>query len=153
MERTWLQQYPNGVPTDIDADEYASLRDLFEEACQAHGNKPAYTNMGATLTFAQLDELSRSFAAWLQRKSGLAAGDRVALMMPNVLQYPIALFGVLRAGMVVVNTNPLYTPRELEHQLKDSGAKCIVIVENFAHVAAAGPATHRLEEGARHPHR
>ena len=134
MERTWLQQYPNGVPTDIDADEYASLRDLFEEACQAHGNKPAYTNMGATLTFAQLDELSRSFAAWLQRKSGLAAGDRVALMMPNVLQYPIALFGVLRAGMVVVNTNPLYTPRELEHQLKDSGAKCIVIVENFAHV-------------------
>ena len=82
----------------------------------------------------QLDELSRAFAAWLQRKSGLAAGDRVALMMPNILQYPIALFGVLRAGMVVVNTNPLYTARELEHQLKDSGAKAIVIVENFAHV-------------------
>ena len=90
--------------------------------------------MGATLTYAQLDELSRAFAAWLQHKSGLACGDRIALMMPNILQYPIALFGALRAGMVVVNTNPLYTPRELEHQLKDSGAKAIVIVENFAHV-------------------
>lgn len=134
MDRTWLQQYPTGVPTDIDPDEYASIRDLFEEACRTHGNKPAYTNMGATLTFAQLDELSRAFAAWLQKKSGLAAGDRVALMMPNILQYPVVLFGVLRAGMVVVNTNPLYTARELEQQLKDSGAKCIVIVENFAHV-------------------
>ena len=90
--------------------------------------------MGATLSYAQLDTLSRAFAAWLQKKSGLSPGDRVALMMPNILQYPIALFGVLRAGMVVVNTNPLYTPRELEHQLKDSGAKAIVIVENFVHV-------------------
>ena len=134
MERTWLQHYPAGVPTDIDPGEYASLRDLFEEAVVAHGNKPAYTNMGATLTFAQLDALTRAFAAWLQKKAGLLAGDRVALMMPNILQYPIALFGVLRAGMVVVNTNPLYTSRELEHQLRDSGAKCIVIVENFAHV-------------------
>jgi long-chain acyl-CoA synthetase len=134
VERTWLQQYPAGVPTDIDPGEYPSLRELLEEAFATHGNKAAYTNLGATLTFAQLDELSRSFAAWLQKKSGLLPGDRVALMMPNVLQYPIALFGVLRAGMVVVNTNPLYTPRELEHQLKDSGAKCIVIVENFAHV-------------------
>ena len=134
MERTWLQQYPAGVPTDIDPGEYASLRDLFEEAVRTHGHKPAYSNMGVTLSFAQLDELSRSFASWLQKKSGLVQGDRVALMMPNVLQYPIALFGVLRAGMVVVNTNPLYTARELEFQLKDSGAKCIVIVENFAHV-------------------
>jgi long-chain acyl-CoA synthetase len=134
VERTWLQQYPAGVPTDIDPGEYASLRELFEEAVATHGNKAAYTNMGATLTFAQLDVLSKSFAAWLLKKSGLVAGDRVALMMPNILQYPIALFGVLRAGMVVVNTNPLYTARELEHQLKDSGAKCIVIVENFAHV-------------------
>ena len=134
MDRTWLQQYPAGVPTDIDPAEYASLRELFAEAVATHGNKPAYTNMGATLTFAQLDELSRAFAAWLQKKSGLQAGDRVALMMPNILQYPIALFGTLRAGMTVVNTNPLYTARELEHQLKDSGAKCIVIVENFAHV-------------------
>jgi len=137
VQRTWLQQYPAGVPTDIDPGEYASLRDLFEEAVATHGNKPAYANMGATLTFAQLDELTRAFAAWLVKKSGLVAGDRVALMMPNILQYPIALFGVLRAGMVVVNVNPLYTARELEHQLKDSGAKCIVIVENFAHVLQA----------------
>jgi long-chain acyl-CoA synthetase len=134
VERTWLQQYPSGVPTDIDPSEYPSLRELFEEAVTAHGNKPAYSNLGATLTFAQLDALSKAFAAWLQKKSGLVPGDRVALMMPNILQYPIALFGALRAGMVVVNTNPLYTARELEHQLKDSGAKCIVIVENFAHV-------------------
>ena len=134
MERTWLQQYASGVPTDIDPSEYPSLRELFEEAVTTHGNKPAYTNLGATLTFAQLDALSKAFAAWLQKKSGLVTGDRVALMMPNILQYPIALFGALRAGMVVVNVNPLYTARELEHQLKDSGAKCIVIVENFAHV-------------------
>src|SRR6202795_3913713 len=134
VDRNWLKQYPPQVPADIDPDRYASLRDIFEEACAAHGHAPAFTNMGATLTFAQLDELSRAFAAWLQHKSGLRPGDRVALMMPNVLQYPIALFGVLRAGMVVVNTNPLYTARELEHQLKDSGAKAIVIVENFVHV-------------------
>ena len=134
MDRNWLNQYPPGVPADIDPDRYASLRDIFEEACATHRHSPAFTNMGATLSYAQLDELSRAFAAWLQNKSGLKAGDRVALMMPNILQYPIALFGVLRAGMVVVNTNPLYTARELEHQLKDSGAKAIVIVENFAHV-------------------
>ena len=134
MDRIWLKHYPAGVPTDIDPDRYASLTEMFDQACAAYGNLPAYTNMGATLSFAQLDELSRAFAAWLQHKSGLAAGDRVALMMPNILQYPIALFGVLRAGMVVVNTNPLYTARELEHQLKDSGAKAIVVVENFAHV-------------------
>jgi long-chain acyl-CoA synthetase len=134
VDRIWLKQYPAGVPTDIDPDAYASLKEMFDEACAAYGHLPAYTNMGATLTYAQLDELSRAFAAWLQHKSDLVAGDRVALMMPNILQYPIALFGVLRAGMVVVNTNPLYTARELEHQLKDSGAKAIVIVENFAHV-------------------
>ena len=134
MDRNWLKRYPPGVPADIDPDSYASLRDIFEEACAAHRHTPAFTNMGATLTYAQLDELSRAFAAWLQQKSGLVPGDRVALMMPNILQYPIALFGVLRAGMLVVNTNPLYTARELEHQLKDSGAKLIVIVENFVHV-------------------
>jgi len=134
VDRIWLKTYPPGVPTDIDPDEYASLKDMFDEACAGYGHLPAYTNLGATLTYAQLDELSRAFAAWLQRKSGLAPGDRVALMMPNILQYPIALFGVLRAGMVVVNTNPLYTTRELEHQLKDSGAGAIVILENFAHV-------------------
>jgi long-chain acyl-CoA synthetase len=134
VERVWLNQYPPGVPTDIDPDLYPSLNAMFEEACAAYGNLPAYQNFGAILTYAQLDALSRAFAAWLQKKSGLAAGDRVALMMPNVLQYPVALFGTLRAGMVVVNVNPLYTARELEHQLKDSGAKAIVIVENFAHI-------------------
>ncbi len=134
MERVWLNQYPPGVPTDIDPDQYPSLNAMFDEACAAYGNLPAYQNFGAILTYAQLDALSRAFAAWLQKKSGLVAGDRVALMMPNVLQYPVALFGILRAGMVVVNVNPLYTARELEHQLKDSGAKAIVIVENFAHI-------------------
>ncbi len=134
MDRIWLRHYPAGVPTDIDPDQYAALTEMFDKACAAYGNLPAYTNMGATLSYAQLDELSRAFGAWLQRKSGLTPADRVALMMPNILQYPIALFGVLRAGMVVVNTNPLYTARELEHQLKDSGAKAIVVVENFAHV-------------------
>jgi long-chain acyl-CoA synthetase len=134
VDRSWLKQYPPGVPADIDPDRYASLRDLFDEACASHRHLPAFTNMGATLSYAQLEALSRAFAAWLQQKSGLVRGDRVALMMPNILQYPVAMFGVLRAGMVVVNTNPLYTPRELEHQLKDAGAKVIVIVENFAHV-------------------
>jgi long-chain acyl-CoA synthetase len=136
VQRVWLNHYPPGVPTDIDPDQYPSLNAMFEEACAAYGNLPAYENFGTILTYAQLDALSRAFAAWLQRKSGLAAGDRVALMMPNVMQYPVALWGTLRAGMVVVNVNPLYTPRELEHQLKDSGAKAIVIVENFAHVLA-----------------
>jgi long-chain acyl-CoA synthetase len=134
VDRTWLNQYPPGVPADIDPDAYPSLREVIAEALGTYRHLPAFINMGATLTYAQLDELSRAFAAWLQHKSGLERGDRVALMMPNTLQYPIALFGALRAGMVVVNTNPLYTPRELEHQLKDSGAKVIVIVENFAHV-------------------
>jgi long-chain acyl-CoA synthetase len=134
VDRNWLNQYPPGVPADIDPDAYPSLKELIEEAFTHYRRLPAFTNMGVDLTYAQLDELSRAFGAWLQHKSGLVRGDRVALMMPNILQYPIALFGALRAGMAVVNTNPLYTPRELEHQLKDSGAKCIVIVENFAHV-------------------
>jgi len=134
LDRNWLNQYPTGVPADIDPDAYPSLKEAIEAAFTTFRQLPAFTNMGATLTYTQLDELSRAFGAWLQHKSGLVRGDRVALMMPNILQYPIALFGALRAGMVVVNTNPLYTPRELEHQLKDSGAKAIVIVENFVHV-------------------
>jgi long-chain acyl-CoA synthetase len=134
LDRNWLNHYPPGVPADIDPDAYPSLKEAIEAAFTTFRQLPAFTNMGATLTYAQLDELSRAFGAWLQHKSGLVRGDRVALMMPNILQYPIALFGALRAGMVVVNTNPLYTPRELEHQLKDSGAKAIVIVENFVHV-------------------
>jgi long-chain acyl-CoA synthetase len=134
LDRNWLNQYPPGVPADIDPDGYPSLKEAIEEAFTTFRQMPAFTNMGATLTYTQLDALSRAFGAWLQHKAGLVRGDRVALMMPNILQYPIALFGALRAGMVVVNTNPLYTPRELEHQLKDSGAKAIVIVENFVHV-------------------
>ncbi|HEY0746905.1 MAG TPA: AMP-binding protein, partial [Steroidobacteraceae bacterium] len=134
MDRNWLNQYPPGVPADIDPEAYPSLKEAIEEAFTHYRQQPAFTNMGSTLSFAQLDELSRAFGAWLQHKAGLVIGDRVALMMPNILQYPVALFGALRAGMVVVNTNPLYTARELEHQLKDSGAKAIVIVENFAHV-------------------
>jgi len=132
MEKIWLKHYPAGVPADIDPNKYQSIRDLFEESVASFGKRPAYYCMGAEITFAELDRMSKAFGAWLQAQ-GLQKGDRVALMMPNVLQYPVALFGVLRAGMVVVNVNPLYTPRELEHQLQDSGAKAIVILENFAH--------------------
>ncbi len=133
MEKTWLKQYPAGVPATIDVAQYPSLVALLEESFRKHANKPAYRFMGKVVTFAQVDEASRAMAAWLQGL-GLAQGDRVALMMPNVPQYPVAVAAVLRAGYVVVNVNPLYTPRELEHQLEDSGAKAIVIVENFAHV-------------------
>ncbi len=129
----WLDRYPDDVPAEIDADRYASLVDLFEQAVQRYGDKTAFINMGQNMSFSQLEQRSRAFAAWLQQGLGLQQGDRVALMMPNLLQYPIALFGVLRAGMVVVNVNPLYTPREVEHQLNDSGARAIVIVSNFAH--------------------
>jgi long-chain acyl-CoA synthetase len=134
VERIWLRNYPPGVPAEIDPGRYRSLKQLFEESFEKFRARPAYTNMDVTLTYDDLEEMSRRFGAWLQHGAGLRKGDRVALMMPNVLQYPIAIFGVLRAGMTVVNTNPLYTPRELEQQLKDSGAKAIVILENFAHV-------------------
>jgi long-chain acyl-CoA synthetase len=132
MERIWLKHYPAGVPADIDPNKYQSIRDLFDESVASFADRPAYYCMGAEITFAELDQLSKAFGAWLQAQ-GLQKGDRVALMMPNILQYPVALFGILRAGMVVVNVNPLYTPRELEHQLQDSGARAIVILENFAH--------------------
>ena len=132
MERIWLQSYPKGVPAEIDIDHIPSLVALFEKACQTYADKVAYISMGREITYRQLDVEAREFAGWLQSK-GMQKGDRVALMMPNILQYPVALFGTLRAGCVVVNCNPLYTPRELEHQLKDSGAAAIVIVENFAH--------------------
>ncbi|MDE2304329.1 MAG: AMP-binding protein [Gammaproteobacteria bacterium] len=134
MDRIWLNRYPPGVPAQIDPDRYASLKALLEESCERYAERTAFENMGTRLSYAQLQDLSRAFAAWLRGRAGLETGDRIALMMPNVLQYPVALFGALRAGLVVVNTNPLYTARELEHQLRDSGAKAIVIVENFAHV-------------------
>jgi long-chain acyl-CoA synthetase len=131
MEKIWLKNYPPGVPADISISHLSSLVDLFEEATRKYADKVAYISMGKEMTYRELDSLSRDFAGWLQ-SLGMKKGDRVALMMPNVLQYPVALFGTLRAGCVVVNVNPLYTPRELEHQLKDSGAKAIVILENFA---------------------
>jgi long-chain acyl-CoA synthetase len=133
MERIWLKHYPKGVPAEIDYRQYRSIGDLFEKSVATYRDRPAYTNMGKTISFGDLDRMSRDFGAWLQGK-GLAKGARVAVMMPNCLQYPVCVFGALRAGYVVVNVNPLYTPRELEHQLKDSGAEAIVILENFAHV-------------------
>lgn len=133
MNKPWLSQYPAGVPADIDVHRFASLKDMLAASCARFASLPAYSAMGETMTFRQLDEASRAFAAWLQQAAGLRRGDRVALMMPNLLQYPVALFGVLRAGMVVVNVNPLYTPRELAHQLKDAGVSAIVVLENFAH--------------------
>ncbi|WP_455813047.1 long-chain-fatty-acid--CoA ligase FadD [Pseudomonas graminis] len=133
MHKVWLNRYPADVPADINPDRYGSLIDLFEHAALRYATQTAFINMGQSLSFQQLDDRSRAFAAYLQQGLGLKKGDRVALMMPNLLQYPIALFGILRAGMIVVNVNPLYTPRELEHQLNDSGASAIVIVSNFAH--------------------
>ena len=131
MEKIWLKSYPPGVPAEISIDHIPSLVALFDESCRKYADSVAYVTMGREMTYRELDNLARDFAGWLQ-SIGLGKGDRVALMMPNMLQYPVALFGTLRAGCVVVNCNPLYTPRELEHQLKDSGAKAIVIVENFA---------------------
>jgi len=131
MEKVWLKHYPAGVPAEVKTDVYPSLVALLEESFRKYRDLPAYRFMGRTITFGQVDDLSRAFAAWLQSQ-GLTRGDRVAIMMPNVPQYPVAVAGILRAGYVVVNVNPLYTPRELEHQLKDSGAKAVVILENFA---------------------
>jgi long-chain acyl-CoA synthetase len=131
MEKNWLKQYPAGVPAEIDGTLYPSLVALIEESFKKYRDLPAYKFMGRSVTFGQVDDLSRQLAAYLQAQ-GLQRGDRVALMMPNVPQYPVAVAAILRAGLVVVNVNPLYTPRELEHQLKDSGAKSIVILENFA---------------------
>lgn len=146
LNKVWLKRYPADVPAEINADRYASLVELFEHAAEQYADKVAFINMGQPMTYRQLEKQSRAFAAWLQQGLGLKQGDRVALMMPNLLQYPVALFGVLRAGMVVVNVNPLYTPRELKHQLVDSGASAIVIVSNFAHtlekVVAETPIKH-----------
>ena len=131
--KPWLKSYPTGMQAEIDMKAFSSVRDILEKSCRRFADKPAYSNLGVTLTYRELDRMSRDFAAFLQSMPGLGKGERVAIMMPNLLQYPIALFGVLRAGMTVVNVNPLYTARELEHQLKDSGARAIVVVENFAH--------------------
>jgi len=132
MNRIWLQSYPAGMPAEIDPDRFASIPDMLDWTVAQFGDRPAFHNLGRSLRYRELDRLSRDFAAFLQQLPGLAKGDRIAIMSPNLLQYPVAIFGILRAGMTVVNINPLYTARELEYPLKDSGARAIVIVENFA---------------------
>ena len=137
MEKIWLKNYPPGIAAEVDVHEFDSLRDVLRRSCERFADLPAYSNMGASMSYAELDQHSRDFAAYLQSTLGLLKGDRVAIMMPNLLQYPVALFGVLRAGLVVVNVNPQYTVPELAHQLKDSGAVAIVVLENFAHTLQA----------------
>ena len=134
MNKIWLNSYPAGVPEEIPEPQFRSIREMVEHSFQEWPDRPSYTNMGTTISYRDLDELSMQFACYLQKELGLTRGERVAIMLPNTLQYPIAMIGAFRAGLVVVNVNPLYTARELEHQLKDSGAKAIVIFENFAHI-------------------
>jgi long-chain acyl-CoA synthetase len=133
--RFWLAQYPAGTPADIDVNEFASLKDMIERSCIDFAQRAAFIQMGTSLTYGEIDRSSRDFAAWLLGMAGLKRGDRIAIMLPNILQYPVVLFGALRAGLTVVNTNPLYTGPELEHQLKDCGASVLVVLENFASVA------------------
>ena len=137
MEKIWLKNYPQGIAAEVDVHAYASLNEVLSSSCQRFSDLPAYTNMGTSISYAELERASGEFGAFLQQSLGLQRGERVALMMPNVLQYPVALFGVLRAGLVVVNVNPQYTVPELEHQLKDSGATTLVVLENFAHTVQA----------------
>jgi long-chain acyl-CoA synthetase len=137
VDKVWLKHYPQGIPAEVDVGAFASLKEVLEHTCRRFGELPAYSNMGVTITYSELERASRAFAAYLQTSLGLRKGERVAIMMPNLLQYPVALFGVLRAGLVVVNVNPQYTASELEHQLKDSGASAIVVLENFAHTLQA----------------
>ncbi|MGD2167526.1 MAG: AMP-binding protein, partial [Gammaproteobacteria bacterium] len=134
--RPWLAEYPSTIPHSIDPDTYESLVALFRARVAMYTEEPAFTNEGTTLTFGDVDRFSAAFAAFLSAQKSLRKGDRIAVMLPNLLQSPIAIIGVLRAGMVVVNVNPQYTPRELQHQLNDSGAKAIVVLENFAHTLA-----------------
>ncbi len=136
MNRPWLEAYPPGVPSEIDSDQYESLLDLLESSFERNADRPAFLNLGKQMSFAEIEQLSRDFAAFLQSQTNLQHGDRVAVMMPNLLQYPVVAFGILRAGLAVVNVNPLYTARELEHQLTDSGAKALIVLENFASTAA-----------------
>ena len=142
MERFWLKQYPPGIAADVDASAWPSLKALIEDACERYADRIAYRCMGTTMSYRQLAQGSAAFGAWLQQRAGLKSGDRIAIMLPNLLQYPLVMFGALRAGLIVVNTNPLYTAVELERQLKDSGASAVVVLENFAAtLAQALPAT------------
>jgi long-chain acyl-CoA synthetase len=133
MTKIWLKHYPPGVPHEVDTLAYSSLNDVFLQSCARFRDKPAFSSMGTPLSYGEVERDTRDFAAFLQQDCGLAPGERLAIMMPNVLQYPVAVFGAMRAGLIVVNCNPLYTARELEHQLNDSGARAIVVLENFAH--------------------
>jgi long-chain acyl-CoA synthetase len=151
LEKIWLKSYPEGIPAEIATPEFRSLRALIEHSFAEYPDRPSYTNMGTTISYGELDRLSMQFACYLQQTLGLTRGERVAIMLPNILQYPVVLCGIFRAGGVIVNVNPLYTGRELEHQLKDSGAKCIIILENFAHiledVIAHTPVRHAVVTG------
>ena len=137
MDKVWLNSYPEGVPAEIDPDAYSSINEIFDQSVIHYAERPAFSNFGVSITYAELDRQCRAFAAYLEKKAALKKGDRMAIMMPNLLQYPVAMFGALRAGITVVNTNPLYTHRELQHQLTDAGVSAIVILENFAHVLEA----------------
>ena len=134
-ENFWKDKYPAGIPAEIDADQYPNIQAVLKQSCQRFADKPAFSNLGKTLTYAELYELSGNFAAYLQQHTDLQPGDRIAVQMPNILQYPIVVFGAMRAGLIVVNTNPLYTAREMEHQFNDSGAKALVCLANMAHLA------------------
>ncbi|MBX8509601.1 long-chain-fatty-acid--CoA ligase FadD1 [Pseudomonas cichorii] len=135
IENFWKDKYPSGIATDIDPDEYPNIQAVLKQSCERFANKPAFSNLGKTITYGELYELSGAFAAWLQQHTDLQPGDRIAVQLPNVLQYPVAVFGAMRAGLIVVNTNPLYTVREMEHQFNDSGAKALVCLANMAHLA------------------
>ncbi|AIR87774.1 long-chain-fatty-acid--CoA ligase FadD1 [Pseudomonas cremoricolorata] len=135
IEDFWKDKYPAGIAAEIDPDEFPNIQTVLKQSCQRFADKPAFSNLGKTLTYGELYTLSGAFAAWLQQHTDLQPGDRIAVQLPNVLQYPVAVFGALRAGLVVVNTNPLYTAREMEHQFKDSGAKALVCLANMAHLA------------------
>ncbi|WP_117148025.1 long-chain-fatty-acid--CoA ligase FadD1 [Pseudomonas coronafaciens] len=143
IENFWKDKYPSGIPADINPDEYPNVQAVLKQSCQRFADKPAFSNLGKTITYGELYELSGAFAAWIQQHTDLQPGDRIAVQLPNVLQYPIAVFGAIRAGLIVVNTNPLYTAREMEHQFNDSGAKALVCLANMAHLAEkVVPKTH-----------
>jgi len=146
LEKIWLKSYPAGMPAEVPTPPYRSIRDLCEHSFANYADNAAYSNMGTTLTYADLNRLSMQFACYLQDNLGLTRGERVAIMLPNVLQYPVVMCGIFRAGLVVVNVNPLYTARELKHQLRDSGARCIVILENFAHILEEVIADTRIKQ-------
>ncbi|EPM73734.1 long-chain-fatty-acid--CoA ligase, partial [Pseudomonas syringae pv. actinidiae ICMP 18886] len=135
IENFWKDKYPSGIAADINPDEYPNVQAVLKQSCQRFADKPAFSNLGKTLTYGELYELSGAFAAWIQQHTDLQPGDRIAVQLPNVLQYPITVFGAIRAGLIVVNTNPLYTAREMEHQFNDSGAKALVCLANMAHLA------------------